>query len=154
MTCEAWQKLGSLFIDGELSDSQSGELFSHLSSCIHCRQFMHSAVQIRIAVMRSPTLAVPPTLDERVSKIRLRPTPARVPLRIKARHFWNQRFLVPVPAVLSAGMMLLVAIAISIASLTKSPRENQEAMTKTAYMVTLPAVEVQGSYPIDKNKAQ
>lgn len=154
MTCSVYQELASQFIDGELTDNQSGELFSHLGNCSRCRQFMHSALQVRATIMHSPAFPFPPTLDERVSRIRIRRSPARVPFRVKVKGFWKQRLAVPVPAFLSAGVMLLVAVAISIITLTKVPRESQDAMSKTMYLVTLPAVEVQGTYPVNENKVR
>jgi hypothetical protein len=109
---------------------------------------------VRTTLLQSPAFPVPPTLDERVSRIRIRRSPAHVPLRVKVRDFWTQRLAVPVPAFLSAGVMLLVAVAISIITLTRVPRESQEAMTRTMYLVTLPAVEVQGTYPVNENKVR
>jgi len=149
MTCDDYQELASQFIDGELHDDQAGRLFSHVTGCTGCRQFMQSALQIRTATVQTPVVPVPSTLDERVRTIWDRRLPVRSHLNV--RELWKRRFLVPAPALVSAGLMLLVAVMISIVSLTKTPRQGQEAMTKAAYIVTLPAVEVQGTYPVEQN---
>jgi anti-sigma factor RsiW len=150
MTCEAYQELASQFIDGELLDERSGALFSHLSSCTACRQFMHSTLQIHYAVLQSPVLSVPPTLEARVKRMRIVRGPGRVPFRTFVEEFWKRRLLVPVPAFVSAGVVMLLVIALSIASLTRVPAEVRDAMTRSAFLVTLPAVEVQGTYPIEQ----
>lgn len=150
MTCEGYQELASQLIDGELPDEQSGGLFFHMSGCTACRQFMRSAFQIHYAVLQSPLPSVPPTLDARVKAVRTVRGPGRVPFRALVKEFWTKRFLVPVPAFVSAGTVMLLVIAIFIASLTRVPSEVQNAVTKSAFLVTLPAIEVQGTYPIEQ----
>jgi anti-sigma factor RsiW len=50
MTCADAQPLISRLLDGELPDADAAAVFSHLSGCPMCRQFMRDTVRIQAAV--------------------------------------------------------------------------------------------------------
>jgi len=47
MTCDEYQEQASQYIDGELPDSDSEELFRHLSVCAECRTFLRDSLELR-----------------------------------------------------------------------------------------------------------
>jgi anti-sigma factor RsiW len=66
MNCEQYQEYISQFIDGELDSASETSLFGHLGSCEECRSFLKGILSLRNAMIVSPQLTIPASLDQRV----------------------------------------------------------------------------------------
>lgn len=108
MTCADAQPLISRLMDGELPDADSAAVFSHLSGCPSCRQFMRDSIRIQAAVRQ---LADRPVADP----------PERHVLNVsQQRPAW-----VSYMAVAAAAVVFMIIGALGTLAMTRSQRPNE-----------------------------
>jgi anti-sigma factor RsiW len=128
----------SAYVDGELDDAAGAGLFAHLGACASCRRSFASLSTIRQHFASAPVPDVPERLDRRIRGLHAAPA-ARVS---RLRTIWSQRLTIPAPAF---ALVLLIASVTILASLlwlktTPAPAGEQQVM----YIMSMPAVEVEG----------
>ncbi len=101
----------NLYVDGELSSSEQGKLFAHLSTCDACRKQFNVLLAFRLAT-RLESFDVPPAVDEAIfARIdRLRRTPRPAPDRVSQRRFFGGQIhrRVTLRSALMAAVVLIV----------------------------------------------
>jgi anti-sigma factor RsiW len=137
-TCERYEEAMSAYIDGELDDATGADLFAHLGTCTTCRQSFTAMSAIRTRFAAAPAPEVPERLDRRIHRLHAAPA-ARVS---RLRTVWTQRFTIPAPAFALALLIASVTILASVLWLrtTPAPAGEQQVM----YIMSMPAVEVEG----------
>lgn len=140
--CERYEEAMSAYVDGELDDATSAELFTHLGGCQDCRGSFasYAALHPQIAALRPPE--VPVRLDRRIARLHSSPAAHFSRLQHSARTAWSRRLIIPAPA-LALGLLLLTASMLVTALLIKTtpPPRGEEQVT---YIFSMPAIEVQG----------
>jgi len=125
MNHEQFQELVNLYIDGELDDKQSADMFLHLSICDDCRNYMSSSLRIRSYYQQEELEEVPVSLDTRVCEsagIRPITTTRRNPLS----PLWYTRILIPLPAAASIAFLILVGSLLFSPLLFEEPKQHSE----------------------------
>jgi predicted anti-sigma-YlaC factor YlaD len=152
MTCDQIQESLSQFIDHELDHEAMAGSFAHLGTCDACRAFFQSALRIRSEIVTAPALRVPDGLDARVQRLwkRRDVSPAR---RIRFADVWRMRFTVPTPAA-AAVILLVVTLMVSTLVMFDRGHSVRETAAESEYTLTLPTVEIQGTYPEAQKSVQ
>jgi anti-sigma factor RsiW len=137
-TCDRFEKAMSAYIDGELDDAAGAEMFAHLGACASCRGSFSAMSSIRSHFASAPAPEIPERLDRRIHRLHAAPA-ARVS---RLRTIWSQRLTVPAPAFALALLIASVTILVSLVWLktAPSPASEQQVM----YIMSMPAVEVEG----------
>lgn len=108
MTCTDAQPLVSRLLDGELPDADSAAVFSHLSGCPACRQFMRDTVRLQAAIRQ--------LADRPVETATSRPT---IPI-LEKRPAW-----ISYVAVVAAAVVFMAIGALGTLAMTRSQRPNE-----------------------------
>jgi anti-sigma factor RsiW len=138
MTCNDFQERLSAFTDGELSDRESAEVFTHAGTCRRCRDFLGSLVRVRSAISRLPVLQPDPGLEDRIVGLQERKETAGRSLPAGIHGLWMRNLRVPAAALAAGVALFLMTTAISLwlwLSPLTPPRE-------VVYVFGLPQVEV------------
>ena len=106
MNHEQFQELVNLYIDGELNDSMSAEMFAHLSACNDCRNLMYSSLRVRSYYQDMELQEVSSSLDRRVLSS-VGTTPTKMARRNFLIPFWFTRISIPLPAAASIVFLIL-----------------------------------------------
>jgi len=142
ITCEGYEEHLSAYVDGELTDDSSAELFTHLGACPSCRRSFAAVSALRAHIASAPAPEVPLRLDRRIA--RLQPAaPARESrLRNGIRSLWLHRMTIPAPAFALALLLVTASILVSLLLIrtTPPPAGEQQVM----YIMNMPAIEVEG----------
>jgi anti-sigma factor RsiW len=106
MNHNQFQEIVNLYIDGELDDSRSAEMFAHLSACSECRNLIRSSLRVRTYYQQMELQEVSSSLDCRVlSSVGITPT------KMARRNFliplWFTRISIPLPAAVSIVFLIL-----------------------------------------------
>ena len=137
-TCERYEEALSAYIDGALSDTAGAELFAHLGACASCRRSFAAMSLIRTRLAAAPAPEVPERLDRRIRRLHAAPA-ARVS---RLRTVWTQRFTIPAPAFALALLIASITILASVLWLKTTPATGGEQ--QVMYIMSMPAVEVEG----------
>ncbi|MEZ5427204.1 MAG: zf-HC2 domain-containing protein [Pyrinomonadaceae bacterium] len=112
MNCIETEKEFDALIDGELDPRLSREVEAHLEACVDCRTDFENLALISRTVKRTPAVAAPAGLDERVFRAfdaihrEKRPEPAET-IRPAAKSFWFG-----IPRLVFASALVLFALSI------------------------------------------
>ena len=131
MDCTSRQEQTSLFIDGELSMSDQVDLFKHLAVCTECQLFLDSLLKWK-EIQRRESVQFPAEIDEAVlSGIEQGDAVRRDLPRRNERipSFWGKRITLPVPMALAVGAALVIAVALLISFVARSPEPDQALRT-------------------------
>jgi anti-sigma factor RsiW len=122
MNHERFQELVNLYIDEELDDAQSVELFAHLSTCDNCRNIMRSSLRVRTYFQQEELEEAPASLDARVyaSTRKKTATPVR---RNPFSPLWYTRILIPLPAAASIAILILIGSLLFSPLLFEKPKQ-------------------------------
>ena len=107
MNHEQFQKLVNFYIDGAIDDTQSAEMFAHLSACNDCRNLMRSSLRVRSYYQDMELEDIPVSLDHRVlanadmESIKSVRQNILIPL-------WYTRISIPLPAAASIAILILI----------------------------------------------
>ncbi len=144
MTCDEVQEALSQFIDDEPDHEALPGVFAHIETCGDCRAFLRSALRIRTALVTAPVPGVPEDLDARVRRLweRREAVPAG---RARLADIWRKRFAVPIPAA-AAVVLIVVSLMVSTIFMVNRANQAQQTVARERYAITLPTVEIQGSY--------
>lgn len=137
-TCERYEEAMSAYMDGAVDDTTGADLFAHLGSCASCRRSFAAMSAIRTRMAAEPAPEVPERLDRRVRRLYAAPA-ARVS---RLRTVWTQRFTIPAPAFALALLIVSVTILASVMWLKAAPAPAGEQ--QVMYIMSMPAVEVEG----------
>jgi anti-sigma factor RsiW len=108
MNHERYFEFVNLYVDNELDDKLSAELFAHLGVCERCREFMRMTMRVRSHIASQELAEVPLALDGRVLAS-MRQEGATI--RGKKRWFepvWFTRISIPLPAAASIIFLVIV----------------------------------------------
>jgi anti-sigma factor RsiW len=136
MNHERYFEFINLYIDNQLGDRESAELFAHLGTCEACREFMRTMMQVRSHIASQELAEVPLTLDRRVLAS-VRGEAAAV--REKKRWFepvWFTRISIPLPA--AASIILLVIVGSLLFSPLLLHEEKPRQEVKLEQMMPIP----------------
>jgi anti-sigma factor RsiW len=136
MNHERYFEFINLYVDNQLGDTESAELFAHLGTCEACREFMKMTMQVRSHIASQELAEVPLTLDRRVLASVKREAAA---VREKKSWFapiWFTRISIPLP---TAASVIFLAI---VGSLLFSPlllhEEKPRQQVKVEQLMALP----------------
>lgn len=121
MNHDQFQELVNLYIDNGLNDSQSVEMFAHLSACNDCRNLMRSSLQVRSYYQHMELEEVSSSLDHRVLA-NVSTTPVKSARIIFHIPFWFIRISIPLPAAASIIFLLLVGSFLLSPILLEEPK--------------------------------
>ena len=86
MKCDDMQYDISAYLDDALDLSSQATMFAHLGECGQCRVFLRRMLDLRAGLAAIPVPEVPPSLDRRVRRLRMKRTrPIKGPERGSAR---------------------------------------------------------------------
>ena len=115
MKCDDFQLMMSTYIDDALDAPSQGRMFAHLGTCNECRVFLRRMLDLRAGLAAIPALEVPPSLDRRVMKLKMKQTRPMKGAGERLRTLWSQRLSVPLP---SAALIALALITVTVLSLS------------------------------------
>jgi predicted anti-sigma-YlaC factor YlaD len=133
MTCKEYEVQISQFIDRELQSSQVAGMFAHLGDCKGCQRFFQSALAINAAMIESPPIKMPKSIEG--------PGKALSQLRSRA-YLWKKRIPVSVAALL---LCLTLIGSLGITYLWPPKQQQAQVVIEPVVYMKLPTVEVRGS---------
>jgi len=136
MNHERYFQFINLYIDSQLGDRQSAELFAHLGTCEACREFMRMTMRVRSHIASQELAEVPLTLDRRVLASVRREAAA---VREKKSWFapiWFTRISIPLPAAASIIFLAIVGSLLFSPLLLHEEKPRQEV--KVEQMMPIP----------------
>lgn len=140
MTCNEIQVDISAYIDGELSAAGMAGMFTHLSHCVVCQEFLTDALRLRAALHSASALAPVPSGAHREA--------SRGPIR----RLITQRLELSFAAAAGIALVLLTVSVFSISLWLGAPKEKPQR--EVVYMLSLPPVEVHAVQPADQKPVQ
>lgn len=147
MKCEEYQGWISQYLDRELDDTTSRELFLHLGTCPDCRGFLHSLLLLRDSMRREIAVAAPKSLDARVKNVVSGRGSQMAGDRRALSHFLGKRISVSVVAAIFVLVALVASTAFVASTFFTEAQIVEKKVQETIYIVQLPQVEVKGYYP-------
>jgi anti-sigma factor RsiW len=125
MSCEKFEEMISVSLDGELTAQETDQLHWHLSTCQACREFLSSMQQIKDLFKLQPDQVLSDEFDQ---KFFARLTELRSERRkeTKAIPWWKVKFVIPAPvayAVILAFLFLMGLIFYKKAPVEIAPSE-------------------------------
>ena len=125
MNHEQFQELVNLYMDEGLDDTQSADMFLHLSTCDNCRNFMRSSLRVQTYYQKEKLEEVPDSLDGRVyESARLNPPTLR--RQNPFSPFWHTRILIPLPAAASIIFLILIGSLLFSPLLFEEPKQRSD----------------------------
>jgi anti-sigma factor RsiW len=115
MKCDDFQLMISTYIDDALDAPSQGTMFAHLGECGECRLFLRCMLDLRAGLAAIPAPEVPPSLDRRVMRLRMKRTGALKGAGERIRTIWLHRLSVPLP---SAALIALALITVTVLSIS------------------------------------
>ncbi len=115
MKCDDMQYNISAYLDDALDLSSQATMFAHLGECGQCRLFLRRMLDLRAGLAAIPAPEVPPSLDRRVMRLKLKRTRPMKGARERLRTLWSQRLSVPLP---SAALIALALITVTVISIS------------------------------------
>jgi anti-sigma factor RsiW len=106
MNHNQFQELVNLYIDSELDDSRSAEMFAHLSVCSECRNLIRSSLRIRSHYQQMELEDVSSSLDRRVLAY-VDKTPIKSVRKDFFTPLWFTRISIPLPVAASIIFLIL-----------------------------------------------
>jgi anti-sigma factor RsiW len=126
MNHERYFEFINLYIDNQLGDRESAELFAHLGTCEACREFMKATMRVRSYIAGQELAEVPSALDYRVLASVRREAAA---VREKKSWFapvWFTRISIPLPAAASIIFLAIVGSLLFSPLLSQQPPQRVE----------------------------
>lgn len=143
--CDEYQEQASQYIDGELSDEDSENLFRHLSACADCRWFLRSTLELRSKIQDEMLMETENSLRAQPSgfttAFATEPT-SRRSITTPGPAFFRRKLTVS-PA-LAAGMIVLIIIITALIAGPAKESGTTKSAKEVVYATSLPTVEVQG----------
>jgi anti-sigma factor RsiW len=115
MKCDDMQYDISAYLDDALDLSSQATMFAHLGECGQCRVFLRRMLDLRAGLAAIPAPEVPPSLDRRVMRLRMKRTRPIKGAGERLRTLWSQRLSVPLP---SAALIALALITVTVLSIS------------------------------------
>ncbi len=133
MTCKEYEVQVSQFIDRELQPSQVAGMFAHLGDCKGCQRFLQSALAINTAMLESPPIKMPKSIEE----------PGKALSWSQSRaYLWKKK----IPVSVAAFLLCLTLIgSLGITYLWPPKQQQAQVVIEPVVYMKLPTVEVRGS---------
>jgi len=131
-TCEEFQELVSAYVDGELGDGETAEMFFHLGSCRECRTFMTSVMQLQ-------------------SFLHVNEPPAAHTAPASKPPIWKRTFGISFPAA-AAVVLTILSGTLFIVREANGPATVDSTQTEYVYVTSLPEVNIIAS-PLPEKKS-
>lgn len=147
MKCEEYQGWISQYLDHELQDTKSNELFLHLGTCPDCREFLNSLLLLRDSLRREIVIAAPKSLDARMKNIISKRGFQMARDRKALSRIVGKRISVSVVAAIFVLVLVATSTAFVASTFFVEARIVEKKVQETIYVVQLPQVEVKGYYP-------
>ncbi|MCX6138765.1 MAG: hypothetical protein NTV54_14890 [Ignavibacteriales bacterium] len=129
-TCADFQLMASEYIDDQLENGGTSQLFFHLGECRECRDFMKSLLRLRSAIQE--TILTKP----------VRQTSEKKPV-------WRREFSVSYAAAAVIGFIMLVSGAVVFQRIAQLPIRIEKNQTEYVYLTPFAPV-----YAIDEINAK
>ena len=126
----------NLYVDNELADKNSAELFAHLGTCESCRELMKATLMIRSHLGGQELALVPAGLDHRVLESVRREAAAADERRRWFEPVWFTRISIPLPA--AASIIFLVIVGSLLFSPLLMHEERSPQQLKIEQVLPLP----------------
>jgi anti-sigma factor RsiW len=136
MTHNEHQQRISLYVDNELNDKESSELFAHLAGCSECRTYMKIGMRVRSQIANEELADVPRSLDRRVLASVARAN-ATLERRTWYSPVWFTRISIPLPAAASIVFLLIVGSLLFYPLL--APEQQQRVKVPAELMSKVPS---------------
>lgn len=149
MTHEQIEQQISQLLDAEVEEELSPQFFHHLSDCGSCRMFLQSTIEVRATIRKGSPVYAPSSLDDRMRQalasvptqgVDRAPRALSFMRKFKARSSPTVTLSRPLAIVF---MLVTLSVGLALGSFvvrTDTPRSKP----KEVYIMSLPAVEVQG----------
>lgn len=147
MKCEEYQEWISQYLDHELHDTTSRELFLHLGTCLDCRKFLNSLLVLRDSIDREMIIAAPKSLDVRMKNIISKRRFQLVGDRKALSRIVGKRISVSVVTAIFVLAVVITTSAFVASRFFTEAHIVEKRVQETIYVVQLPQVEVKGYYP-------
>ena len=118
-TCEDYKKLASEYIDGELNDNETSQLFYHMGECNECRAFMSSLMKLHSAFQESS-----------LPSGRIRPRTS----------LWTRTLSISYPLAAVITLVVMLSGFLLVQRAVKQPTVIEKTNTEYVYISSLPAV--------------
>jgi anti-sigma factor RsiW len=138
MKCDDMQYDISAYLDDALDLSSQATMFAHLGECGQCRVFLRRMLDLRAGLAAIPAPEVPPSLDRRVMRLRMKRAGALKGAAERLRTLWSQRLSVPLP---SAALIALALITVTVLSISLWQKPDMVSV------YCLPVVDVYAEHP-------
>jgi predicted anti-sigma-YlaC factor YlaD len=138
MKCDDFQLMVSTYIDNALDPPSQGTMFEHLGTCSECRVFLRSMLDLRAGLAALPAPEVPPSLDKKVMKLKMKRISVMKGAGERMRALWLHRLSVPLP---SAALIALALITVTVLSISLWQKPD------VISVYCLPAVDVYAEQP-------
>jgi len=135
MKCDDLQLMISTYIDDALDAPSQGIMFAHLGTCGTCRVFLRRMLDLRAGLSAFPAPEVPPSLDRRVMRLRMKRARTMKGAAERIRTLWSRRLSVPLP---SAALIALALVTVTVLSISLWQKPDVVSIP------CLPAVDVYG----------
>ncbi len=146
MNCENYQILIQSFLDGELEKEKEGIVFTHLSQCQDCREFM-KGINLLNSAAQTEIKEYPLSLDERIMRT----------IEKRETHKHNNIFTFRMPAYVSYALgIIIILLGLYLFDTTKEYRSEMREAVNTMkeqnqqiqqIMNSLPEVGVEARQP-------
>jgi hypothetical protein len=147
MNCDEYQRNFSKLMDNELNEADCAELFTHMGSCVACREFFRTSMQIQSA-MNELSVPEPIGLGRPFSKQTSTSSKA-LPLISLYRTMHETKISL---SFATAVVIVTMAGAIALSSfLMRSGRGANERAERVVYNYMLPTVYVEPEVILQQN---
>jgi len=146
MNCENYQILIQSFVDGELEKEKEGIIFTHLSQCQDCREFM-KGINLLNSTAQQEIKEFPLALDEKIMRT----------IEKRELHGHANVFTFRMPAYVSYALgIIIIFLGLYLFDTTKEYRSEMREAVNTMkeqnqqmqqIMNSLPEVEIQSELP-------
>lgn len=147
MKCEHYEERISQYVDRELDDAKTRELFLHLGTCYECQGFLRSLLLLRDSIRRDVAVAASKSLDARMKNIVPGNASRMVGDRRGLSRFLGKRISVSAAVAVVVLIALFASSAFVATTFFAEPQIVEKKVQETIYIVQLPQVEVKGYYP-------
>ncbi len=124
--CEKFQEMISAYIDGEVDDAATSNLFFHLGGCSECRSLLKEMLRLRSALQE---------IEQPVQK------------QPQESSFWKKRFAVPYPVAAVIALAVMLSGFLFFGKISGPPKIVERVETQYVYMTSFPPVYVFANSP-------
>jgi anti-sigma factor RsiW len=136
-TCEEYQELVSAYVDGEILDDETAELFFHLGACPECRQFLSSVLRLQSFMQVTDV----PDNRHAAMKQEIDAPDSRL-VAMKQPPMWKRKLAVSYPVAAAVVALMLLSGGLYATKQTQPPAVIHQTQTEYVYLAPMDLVNV------------